>query len=472
MTKKIASTILGMFLFFYILNYLTPLSFGDDYLYCFVWQGNSEFDPLTENAVRVSSLRDLFISQYSHYFTWSGRTVSHILVQLFLWAGKDIFNIFNAAISVLLVMEIYWIADKGKLFFEFKLSRLCWIGFMLWSFVIGFSQVFFWLSGACNYLWTTVFLLAFLLPYIRKFYFFEDTVVSNTLYTYLIFLGGIIAGWTNENSICWIILILFVFIYAHRNSANLENWMMMGLGGLIIGYALLMLAPGNAARLHEGLGDRMTWLTAKLLKQNLAMWIMVLLFQFILWYFTLRSLFIIQKRSRKDEDLTGITAEIVLIKILCLVSFFMTASMLLSPSFPPRSSFPGTVQLVIAACILLRLQDEYKVRLINVNARKFLCVVSLLYFMVTSSATIYGFWNYNNQIKSLLAYVKHSVKTKENIITVQAIKPLSKTLYNMSGLHLLYYEMSDDENFWRNVAFSRYYGIKGIRMIKNSESKE
>ena len=49
------------FLFFYLLNYLTPMSFGDDYVYSFVWQGHSEFTPLTEGAVRVSSLSDVFI---------------------------------------------------------------------------------------------------------------------------------------------------------------------------------------------------------------------------------------------------------------------------------------------------------------------------------------------------------------------------------------------------------------------------
>ena len=32
--------------------------------------------------------------------------------------------------------------------------------------------------------------------------------------------------------------------------------------------------------------------------------------------------------------------------------------------------------------------------------------------------------------------------------------------------------MSDNENDWRNVAFSRYYGIKGIRMIKQESEPE
>ena len=31
--------------------------------------------------------------------------------------------------------------------------------------------------------------------------------------------------------------------------------------------------------------------------------------------------------------------------------------------------------------------------------------------------------------------------------------------------------MSDDEKDWRNVAFARYYGIKGIRMVKHETEK-
>ena len=150
------------------------MAFGDDYVYSFIWQGHSEFEPLTETAARVSSLHDLFVSQLSHYLTWSGRTVSHTIAQFFLWMGKDVFNYFNALISVLLIAEIYWCANKGTVTIDFKPRRLCWILFALWAFTPGFSPVFFWLCGSCNYLWTAVLLLAFLLPFIHKYYLYEE----------------------------------------------------------------------------------------------------------------------------------------------------------------------------------------------------------------------------------------------------------------------------------------------------------
>lgn len=474
--RNVIITFACIFSIFYILNSLIPRAFGDDYLYAFIWQGHSMFTPLTEDAVRISSLKDIFVSQWSHYLTWSGRAVSHTLIQFFLWMGKPVFNIFNAAISVLLIAEIYWCAHKGKISVQFNAGIVCWIAFMLWAFTPGFSGVFLWISGACNYLWTAVFLLTFLLPYIRKYYCFEDTLAKNGFFKCIMFMLGIIAGWSNENSICWIVLLLMVFLFVNRKRKEMESWMYSGLAGLIAGYALLMLAPGNVARLHVELtnmnaeiGSFMSWFNAKLIGPKIDILIAVLTFQFLLWYFCLRSLYLLKNEARKDKE---VKEECLLLKAFLLVSFCMTFFMIFSPLFLPRSSFPGTVQLVIAATVLLRIQDEYTTEIIKKGARKFLCAIGVLYTVVTVSATFYGFYNYHNQVEELLSFVQNSKEAKEHVITVNALTSVSEPLENASGLHILSFEMSEDENFWSNVAFSRYYGIKGIRMVKHKTEQQ
>ena len=452
------------FFFFYIFNYLTPMCFGDDYVYSFIWQGHSEYNPLTMSAMRVSSFQDLLTSQWSHYFTWSGRTVSHIIAQFFLWMGKDIFNIFNALISVLLIMEIYWCANKGTFTLYFEMGRLTYIFIALWVFTLSFSSVFFWLSAASNYLWTSVLLLGFLLPYIHKYYFIEEKFAKNNWFWIVMFFFGIITGWTNENSICWIILVLLTFVCVTRKKNDIERWMIAGLTGLCIGYAVLMFAPGNVARLQAETGSASKWITSGLAKTNFRMLAGVFCFQFILWYFSLRSMFIMQYKTLKNDMMKR---EIILVQILAVLSFSMTAMMLVSPNFPPRSSFPGTVQLITATTVLLRIQEEYGTEIIQQNAKKFLCVVGSIYFVLSAIASFYGFYNYHVQVQQILSFVKYSEQAKTEIVTVPSVVPVSENVANMSGLHILYYEMSDNENDWRNVAFSRYYGIKGIRMIKS-----
>ena len=471
MNKKAIIAVICIYVFFYILNYLTPMSFGDDYVYSFVWQGHSEYEPLTETAKRVSSLQDLLISQWSHYLTWSGRSVSHTIAQFFLWMGKDIFNIFNSLISVFLVMEIYWCANKGIVTFDFKVTWLFFIFFALWAFTPAFSSVFFWLTGACNYLWPGVFLLGFLLPFVRKYYFFDEIVAKSSWFKFLMFFAGIIAGWSNENSICWIILCLLFFIVANRKQNEIETWMFSGLAGLTIGYALLMLAPGNVARLHAETGNsfRLFAHVLGLIKTHVDMLTVILCFQFLLWYFSLRSLFVLRIKTQNSE---AVKKESVFIQTLCLLSFCMTALMIFSPNFPPRSAFPGTILIIVATTLLLRYQNESSIIFIRKNTKIILGIVGSVYFLISSTATLYSFYDYHVQIQKILSLVKQSEQAKEQVIVVPSLAPVRGTVANMTGFRLLYYEMSDTENDWRNVAFSRYYGIKGIRMIKPGSQKQ
>lgn len=466
MNKRAFLAFIAIYLFLYILNYLHPMSFGDDYLYSFIWQGKPMSEPLSENAVRVASWHDIFVSQWSHYFTWGGRTVAHVLVQFFLWMGKHVFNYFNAFISVVLVAEIYWCMNKGKITFNFQAKTICWIFFMLWAFTPGFAPVFFWLTSACNYLWTNVILLAFLIPYIRKYYSFTENLYPNKLFTVFMFLFGIIAGWTNENSVCFVILTLLVFICKNRN--EIEKWMISGLTGLIIGYMFLIFAPGNTARLMVEQSGGSNWLNVEAFKTNLEMLVGIGYFQIFLWFFSLRAIFSISRMKTYNVELKK---EVLLAKTLCFLSFGMTAIMLFSPGFPPRSGFSGTIMLIIGTGLLLRLQDDYRIELIQSSAKKLLFCVGLLYFIMTSSATMFAFVETHKSMQNLLDETeKFSIETPDKVLQVKPLKEMDRNMELMTGFHIPGFELTEDENNWINVAFARYYGIKGVRMIKDNNN--
>lgn len=456
------------FLFFFILNVLTPLSFGDDYVYSFVWEGHSIYEPLSENATRVSSLKDLYNSQVLHYFTWSGRIVSHTLSQFFLWAGKSVFNVCNALASVLLVAEIYWCSHKGIKKITADVGVLCVIFFALWAFSPGFGDVFLWLDGACNYLWTTVILLGVIVPYIRRYYLYSEDLQQERNFALLMLFGGIVAGCTNENTICWVVLILTVFVFRLWRRGQTEYSLLFGVIGLAVGYALLMFAPGNMARLLTE-KNGYNWFTWSGFAVKIALLILLLLyFQIVLWIFNLRSLHIL---SGKVKDTMELRKEVSLVKIMCAASFGMTFMMLFSPNFLPRSAFPGSVFLIIAACILLRIQDEYAIILISKRVKRVVCAVGMLFFVITTVATFYGTYYYGEQVRDIVAQVKASVYANNSVINVSSIRPVHDVINIASYYHLNFYKMSDDEKDWRNVAFARYYGIKGIRMVKHETEK-
>lgn len=471
MIKKSVVCFLSIYLFLYIINLLTPMAFGDDYLYSFVWQGKPMFVPLSEDAKRISSWNDLFLSQWSHYFTWSGRSVAHTLAQLFLWLGKDIFNFVNAFIGTILVAEIYWCINRGKISTEFEAGRLLWIFFVLWAFVPGFSVIFFWLTGSCNYLWTNVILLGFMIPYIHKYYYVDKEYANKGYYSFIMLFWGILAGWTNENSACWVIVLLFALIWHLKKDEKVEvsKWIYTGLIGLLMGYSLLLLAPGNLARYNVVHG---TVTLSRILKMGdqLNTFMIVLFCQIFLWYFSIRAFFSLKSKQIQEKELSQ---DILLAKILSIIAFCMSATMLLAPEFPARSGFSGTIQLVVAAGILLRIQKEYGLDLIQKNAIRFLFYVGVVYFIMTVSVTLPNFYEKNNHMKEIIEEANYAKEQSESrVLRVKPFRKLDNVESWMSGFHIPSYELTVDENRWENVAFARYFGIKGIRMENDTNEQD
>lgn len=470
MNKKALLVFAGIFILLYILNYLTPMSFGDDYVYSFMWQGKAMSVPLPPDAVRISSWKELLASQWLHYFTWGGRAVAHVLIQFFLWMGKNVFNFFNACVCTILIAEIYLCINRGNVKLHFKAKDVFLIFVALWAFTPAFSQVFFWVGGSLNYVWTTAFLLAFLIPYIRKYYsFFSQEKMNTNFNAFSMFIGGILAGWSNENTICWIILALFFFIvHVKRCKLGLEknSWMYTGLTGLIIGYLLLMLAPGNASRFYLDYGHTSFIVRANLIENVKMAFLIFFVYHFVMWYYCLRSFWDIKQKQVKEFM---VKEEILLVKILCVLSLGMCVIMVFSPEFPPRSAFQSTVFLVIACGILLRLQEDYHVVFMQKIAKKFLFYLGSIYFVLTASVTLYCFYSTHMQFHALLSVVKEAhINQVNNVIVVKPFKE-PKNAFFWSGMHTITYKLSDDADGWANVAFSKYHGIKGIRMVEVDE---
>ncbi len=474
MSKRSWLFLLVAFIFFYIINRLMPLAFGDDYLYAFIWQGKPMYIPLTEDAVKISSLHELISSQVAFYFTWSGRVINNTLSQLFVWAGKDVFNFFNAFASVLLVLEVYWCANKGRITLGISFDDICWLLFLFWAFTPSLPAVAFWLVGACHYLWPAVFLTGFIIPFIHKYYFFEAEPPDNTWFKIVMFFFGIIAGCTNENSVCWVILLLLFFVLKSRKMQGLESWMYVGLIGLSLGYAILIFSPGNFARLVAT--HRIDWLNLTKLTENLHVLAVTFLIQFFLWYFCLRSMYqtysALNQCTEKEKE--KIKKELNLIKVLCFTSISMSAIMLLSPEFHLRSAFPGTVHLMIVVGIVLRVQKEYDIILLHRNVKSFLTCIAVIYFMVTAGFTLqhlYAHYIYHEKLLTYITAFESNGNKTQIVLNVEPFPVPAIAKDFLSGFHTFSTDVSQDVNCWTNVAFARYYGIKGIRVIDSLKEK-
>lgn len=218
----------------YLLNVHTPLIL-DDYDYMISWATGK---PLKDFA-------DVIASQTRHYFIGNGRAVGHTFAQSFLLLGKGVFNVANTLAYLLLVLEVYEIAKpKGKRF----VWPLLLIGHLaLFTMLPFFGMVCLWLTGSCNYLWGTTLALTplLILRSVRE----GGRWSENRILAALCVPVGLIAGWTNENTACGLIALVFAALaidWLEKRPVKKRLWAMWL--AQCAGALCMLLAPGNSVR--------------------------------------------------------------------------------------------------------------------------------------------------------------------------------------------------------------------------------
>jgi hypothetical protein len=176
---------------------------------------------------------------------------------------KHIFNIINSAVFIALICliqaNILSTADK-------HLRRNPVIFFLVFVFVWRYAPVFgwttLWLSGACNYLWTTTIILGFITIYrcrLETQNVAQD--VRSTIVSCLsLFILGVIAGWCNENTSGGMILLLLMLTFAKIYSESpksqaIKPYMIAAHLGALTGFLFMILSPAISVRMEIGHSD-------------------------------------------------------------------------------------------------------------------------------------------------------------------------------------------------------------------------
>lgn len=129
--KKLCLSLLGIFFVIFILNSLMARSAGDDYVYSFMWEGHSMYEPLSADARRIASFQDIAVSSWSYFLTWGGRIVAQAMAMFFLWMPRGVFNVAIALTVALLVLLMQWTARGGKVTMELPAKSVLITGFFL-----------------------------------------------------------------------------------------------------------------------------------------------------------------------------------------------------------------------------------------------------------------------------------------------------------------------------------------------------
>ena len=447
--ERLWVTVTCIFAFMLLLESLAFRFMGDDYIYSFMWEGHSMYVPLSENARRIDSFSDILASGYSYYMTWGGRVIAQMLAMFFLWIGRPWFNLAMAAGIILLLFSIQWIAHEGRITltlrpFDILITFLCF-----WSFNINFPGTIVWIDGACNYFFPLLAVILFLLPYIHR-YFMEDESRKSGYFIPLMFILGVLAGDSNENTICWIGLSGLLYLVHYRKRKKLESWMAAGMAGLVIGYGLLMLSPGNVLRMKES-GETFQFLFLDM--NHLRSLGFCFLVQSFLWMYLWMAY-----RRRKYLEMKKYGRHIHLASWFAVMSMLFNLIMLFSPF---RAAFPSLIFLMTAVMLIHRVTQLSEKNIVKAKVCSVLSLLWILYFCFTFSTSVVLYYNQHMYMGNIIRQAE-SLSGKNQVLKVTGEPDVLKKWVLLTGMHAFNSPVEKDVNHWRNVAFARYYDIKGI----------
>lgn len=252
--KKLIAVLLINILFlsfFLFYNFKTGL-FIDDYGYMYTF---SEEEKLINE--RIDSLGDVVRSQYVHYFTMNGRSISHAMLQTVLMFGKTTFNFVNTLFYFALSFGMYCVAKRrGK--HEPLLQLLMYL--VPWMLFPEYGKVFLVGCMAVNYMWTMAIITLTILPF-KRLYDGRNPFEKHPLFGAVIMLPvGIISGWLSENgSAAMLFCIGCMGLYYLIARKRIPAWCVTGFVGMCAGFLIMLKAPGYVVRQNSYWSHSYMW---------------------------------------------------------------------------------------------------------------------------------------------------------------------------------------------------------------------
>lgn len=190
----------------------------------------------------LAGIVDVFESQIWHFMNWGGRCINHGLLQLVLMNGELFADILNMIVTFTLCYLICELAGKKNLIYY------CISFFLLIGLNTDIKLSMFWQSGSVNYLYSTNWILLFLIIYMRQVKN-PDAKRLKGVELWMLPLG-LITGWSNENMgpACFVTAVIVILYFLKGLKKKAPAWMWVGAITSLCGSILVLVAPGNFVR--------------------------------------------------------------------------------------------------------------------------------------------------------------------------------------------------------------------------------
>lgn len=422
--------IIVSWLLIFIFNVLTPMM-SDDLFY-------------SREVQMAGNFAEVVQQEYQQYMTWSGRSVCHLILRCFLMGNKMVFNIFNSLVFVGLALLIYLNIEGRK---KNDIPVYLLTNLLIWMFGVVFRQTVLWETGACNYLWGSAIILAFLTLY-RSCLKKSDRLKKRVVWVVLLFITGIIAGWCNENTsgggILMSLMLVVFWWYDNRDNKKPAFYMVAGIVGQLTGFLFMIMAPGNVARVlvqeeeHTGLFALVSRFQKIILaiKNNFLILLIIILLLFIIVLYQKHNLKNLWKDCRNG--------------ILWLIAFLATCfALILTPEPMPRAYFGAGIFLIIAVVqfFVYVKENEIIFRSLKTGMISVMCLIMFFTYMESGANLARIYREYHERDVYLTEQAENGVKD----VTVPMLRPDFETKYS-DGYNS---DITASPEYWLNIAYAR-----------------
>jgi hypothetical protein len=230
-------TAVGIGAYMATLSAIAPIV-SDDLHYCFGMDRGGLHD--------LSDVLRSAVDLYNRYGLRLG-TALYFLVFLF---GRWLFIVLNPLAFLALGYVVFVIAlgrrlDRGSIR---DVSMLLFIYLLIGGAGPGITEVSFWATGATQYMWGAGIALGFLVPF--RFVLEGRIVIRDTRENaVLMYVIGGLVGLVQETIVPSVIgLLAILWLVCARRGTRLPAWFYTGMAGVVAGFLVFMVAPGNYRR--------------------------------------------------------------------------------------------------------------------------------------------------------------------------------------------------------------------------------
>lgn len=412
-------------------NCYTPYA-ADDYSFMFSW----------EDGTRITSLGQIFETVGIVYQTLIGRVVSVFFCILFLMFPKGVFNIVNTLIFFATICLVYRLTGRKR---PFSAVIFFTIPALIWICSPTYGQLYLWLNGSINYLWSYFFALLFLVPYIALF---RDPKQERSKAAEIgLCIYGLLFGAYVENvsfSTAFVSFLMVVAVMYETKQVKKYLPYVYPVVTAAVGFiAAFLLSPGEMAT-HTGDFELKTMV-------SMLITIFTAYYKFgktLLLFWVILMTVAVKMNADKKE---------IALSVFYLLISAVSAVVLCAGSYLAERSLGVSIFFLIVADI--NLMQALRHTSITECVAYAVCWYYLIMHIMLFWNGAYDIYDTYNRWNSREAYIETQAELGADVVVIPHIEPAT-SFCGLYGLEDVKTESSGET--WPNGVIARYYGLEMI----------